>query len=51
MCEKCIEVDETIERYRRIRRSVLDQAVVDRAKELIVDLEALKVALHPERQT
>ena len=48
MCEKCVEIDKTIERYRQIERSIMDQLTVDRTKELIADLEAQKAALHPE---
>jgi hypothetical protein len=50
MCEKCIEIDKKIERYRRIQQSILDQVTVDRTKELVADLEAEKAALHPEQQ-
>jgi hypothetical protein len=50
MCEKCDEIDKTIERYRRIKERILDQAFVDRAKELIAELEADKAALHPEEK-
>jgi hypothetical protein len=49
MCEKCVEIDKTIERYRRILRFIGDQVTVDRTKELIADLEDQKVALHPEQ--
>ena len=48
MCEKCVEIDKAIDRYRNIQRSIGDQVTVDRTKELIADLEAQKVALHPE---
>ena len=48
MCEKRVEIDKTIERYRQIERSIMDQLTVDRTKELIADLEAQKAALHPE---
>jgi hypothetical protein len=47
MCEKCDEIDKTIERYRQIKRSILDQITVERAQELIAELEAQKAALHP----
>ena len=50
MCEKCVEIDKTIERYRRIQQSIMDQVTVDRTRELIADLEARKAALHPERE-
>jgi hypothetical protein len=48
MCEKCVEIDKTIERYRQIKRSIMDQLTVDRTKELIAELEAQKAALHPD---
>jgi uncharacterized protein YmfQ (DUF2313 family) len=49
MCEKCVEIDKTIERYQRILLSVGDQVTVDRTKELIAELQAKKDALHPEQ--
>lgn len=49
MCEKCVEIDEKIEHYRLIKRSIMDQLTVDRAKELIAELEAQKAALHPNK--
>jgi hypothetical protein len=48
MCEKCVEIDKTIERYRRIQRTIADQVTIDRTKELIAELVAQKAALHPE---
>ena len=48
MCEKCDEIDKKIERYRRIQARIGDQAFVDRAKDLISELEAEKAALHPK---
>jgi len=48
MCEKCDEIDKTIERYRQVQRTILDQVTVDRAKEMVTELEAQKAALHPE---
>jgi hypothetical protein len=48
MCEKCTEIDRTIERYRQIRRSISDQLTVDRAQDIITELEAEKAQLHPE---
>jgi hypothetical protein len=49
MCEKCSEIDKSIERYQRILLSISDQVTVDRAKELIAELQAQKAALHPEQ--
>jgi hypothetical protein len=28
MCDKCVEIDKTIERYRKIQRSIGDQVTV-----------------------
>jgi hypothetical protein len=50
MCGKCLEIDKTIERFRQVKQSISDQLTVERAQEVIADLEAKKVALHPERQ-
>jgi hypothetical protein len=47
MCDKCVEIDKSIERYRRIILSIGDQITVERTKELIADLEAQKDSLHP----
>jgi hypothetical protein len=49
MCEKCVEIDKNIERYRRIQRSIGDPATVDRTKEMIAELKDQKAALHPEQ--
>ena len=49
MCEKCIQIDHTIERYRRITRSINDDLTVEGAKKLIVDLESQKALFHPKR--
>ena len=49
MCDKCDDIDKTIERYRQIKERIADQALVDRAKQLIAELETDKAALHPEQ--
>jgi hypothetical protein len=49
MCERCVEIDERIKRYRDILRSITDPATVDGAKALIADLENQRAALHPDR--
>lgn len=46
MCEKCVEIDKTIARYRRIRDRILDEVVATQATRLILELEADKAALH-----
>jgi hypothetical protein len=48
MCDKCIEHDKKIERYRRVSSSINDQLTKDGLKKLIADLEAQKAALHPD---
>jgi hypothetical protein len=50
MCDKCAELDNRIERYRRVASSINDQLTIDRLKVMIADLEAQKVALHPEQK-
>jgi hypothetical protein len=50
MCEKCEELDDKIEHYRRIAASINDQLTIDRIRELVATLEAEKAALHPEQQ-
>jgi hypothetical protein len=50
MCEKCIEIDKRIERYRRILRLISDQITIEQSKELIADLQAQKASLHPEQE-
>jgi hypothetical protein len=49
MCDKCAEIDKTLDRYRRVLLAIDDQITIDRTKELIGDLEAEKVKLHPEQ--
>lgn len=48
MCEKCVEIDKAIVRYRAILLSINDQLTVDRTKQLIADLQDRKAALHPK---
>jgi hypothetical protein len=48
MCDKCVEFDALIERYRRINRTIADQVVVDQTKKMIAELEAKKTELHPQ---
>ena len=48
MCEKCSTINNTIERFRQIRRSISDQLTVERARQVIADLEEQKAVLHLE---
>jgi hypothetical protein len=47
MCEKCVEIDEKISRYRRLQYTVADQKMQEAADRLVAELEAKKAALHP----
>jgi hypothetical protein len=42
MCEKCVDIDKKIKRYRDLLRSITDQRTVDEAQALIADLAAQK---------
>ena len=50
MCEKCVEIDKAIQRFRRIDRSITGLLTAERAEEVIAVLEAMKAALHPEQK-
>jgi len=49
MCEQCVEIDKKIEHYRRLASRLTDQATLDGIKQLIEQMQAQKVALHPEQ--
>ncbi len=48
MCEKCADIDERVAHYERIAHNITDNVTLDRILELIIKLDAEKVALHPE---
>ena len=50
MCEKCDELDEKIEQYRKILLSIGDQITVERLAGMIGDLRTQKETLHPEQK-
>jgi hypothetical protein len=50
MCDKCLELEKKIERYRRLAFSILDQLTVDRLNQLIKDAETEKAKLQPEQE-
>jgi beta-phosphoglucomutase-like phosphatase (HAD superfamily) len=50
MCEKCVEIDQKIERYQRMSSRINDQPTLDGIKKLIEQLKAEKAALHPEQR-
>jgi hypothetical protein len=51
MCDKCLELEKKIERYRRLAFSINDQLTIDALNQLIKGAEAKKARLHPEQQT
>jgi hypothetical protein len=50
MCDKYLELDEKIERYRRLHFQINDQLTKDGLEKLIKDTLAQKNALHPEQK-
>jgi hypothetical protein len=49
MCEKCVEIDKAMARYKRLRLQVMDRQATEAADRLMAKLEAEKAALHPEK--
>jgi hypothetical protein len=49
MCEKCVEIDSKIERYRRLSAGLTDPPTLDGIRKLIEQMKAQKAALHPEQ--
>ena len=50
MCEKCIEIDEKVIRFRRIVDRFTDQQTVEGLTAAIAELLQEKAGLHPEQQ-
>lgn len=50
MCDKCIEIDKKIERYRRMVPRITDKITLDGISELVAELLAKKAELHPETE-
>jgi hypothetical protein len=49
MCGICNQLDENIAHYKKIQAAMTDQLTIERIAALVAELEAQKVALHPER--
>ena len=49
MCDKCSEIDAKIEHYQHLSGWITDQPALDGIKQLIEQMKAEKIALHPER--
>lgn len=50
MCEKCIDLDKKIERYREMASRVNDEIATSGIAELVEELIAKKAELHPEQK-
>jgi hypothetical protein len=50
MCDKCIEIGQTIEHYQSLAARLLDPLTNERIAELIADLEKQRAALHREQK-
>lgn len=50
MCEKCVEINRRIEHLRAMASRILDRQMLDGIDKLVAELEAQKVALHPEHK-
>ena len=50
MCDKCVELNEKIEHYRKLASAVSDRITVERIADLIKAMEAKKVQFHPEQK-
>ena len=50
MCDKCVELDGKIERYRRLSFRMTDQQTIDGIKALIERMETQKAMFHPEQK-
>jgi hypothetical protein len=50
MCAKCQELDEKIERYKRIASGITDELTIERIRLLIIELSDRKARLHPEQE-
>ncbi len=48
MCEKCVELDTRIARYKRLSNGFSDRQVLDAIRTLVENLKAEKAALHPD---
>ena len=49
MCDKCIQFDKKIEHYERLAGGITDELTLERLRELVREMKAQKVALHPEQ--
>ena len=50
MCARCIEIDNQIIRYRRLKAGINNRQMEEATIRMLADLELRKVALHPPEQ-
>ena len=50
MCDKCLQLDEKVEHYRRVKSRINDQLANEGLEKLIEEMLAQKIALHPEQK-
>ena len=50
MCDKCVNLDQTIERYRKLIEGISDRLIIESARKLINEAERRKAELHPEQK-
>jgi hypothetical protein len=47
MCDKCLNIDDAISKFREVIRHGFDPLTTDRIKEAIAEMEQRKIMLHP----
>jgi hypothetical protein len=50
MCDKCAELDKKIGHYQRLASAVSDPLTVERVADLLKEMEARKLQLHPKQK-
>jgi hypothetical protein len=50
MCDQCKQLDEKLEQYRRITRSIRDELTIVRLNKAIADAVAEKAGLHYDQK-
>jgi hypothetical protein len=51
MCDKCVEVDKKIDRYRKILKQVSDEPSRERLQQFIAECVGEKIGFHTESHT
>ena len=51
MCEKCKELDDRIEHYQKLAKSIADERTVAGIREIVTEMEAERASLHREQET